>query len=107
MNYGWRFVKLYRRQGSRPSPRKKKCKYVKWLSEEAVQISVKWREVKSKGEKDFHLNAESQRIAKRDKKALLVINAKKYRKTVKWERLEIFSRKLEIPREHFIQRWVP
>ena len=41
MNYGWRFVKLYRRQGSRPSPRKKKCKYVKWLSEEAVQISVK------------------------------------------------------------------
>ena len=53
------------------------------------------------------MNAESQRIAKRDKKALLVINAKKYRKTVKWERLEIFSRKLEIPREHFIQRWVP
>ena len=41
MNYGWRFVKLYRRQGSRPSPRKKKCKNVKWLSEEAVQISVK------------------------------------------------------------------
>ena len=80
---------------------------VKWLSEEAVQISVKWREVKSKGEKDFHLNAESQRIAKRDKKALLVINAKKYRKTVKWERLEIFSRKFEIPREHFIKRWVP
>ena len=65
--------------------------------------------MKSKGEKEryIHLNAESQGIAKRNKKALLVTSAKKYRKTVKWERLEIFSRKLEIPREHFIQRWVP
>ena len=65
--------------------------------------------MKSKGEKEryIHLNAESQGIAKRDKKALLVTSAKKHRKTVKWERLEIFSRKLEIPREHFIQRWVP
>ena len=50
------------------------------------------------------MNAEFQRIAKRDKKASLVINAKKYKKTVKWERLDISSRKLEIPREHFIQR---
>ena len=52
----------------------------KWLSEEALQIAVKRREVKSKGEKERykHLNAEFQRIAKRDKKAyLLVINAKK------------------------------
>ena len=52
------------------------------------------------------MNAEFQRLAKRDKKALFMISAKKYRKTVKWERLEISSRKLEIPREHFIQRWV-
>ena len=52
-----------------------------------------------------HLNAEFQRITKRDKKALLAINPKKYRKTVKWERLEISSRKLEIPRAHFMQRW--
>ena len=53
-------------------PQKKKCKKVKWLSEEALQITVKGREVKSKGEKERfykHLNAEFQRIARRDKKA--------------------------------------
>ena len=52
------------------------------------------------------MNAESQRIARRDKKAFLSDNAKKERKTTEWERLEISSRKLEIPREHFIQKWV-
>ena len=73
MNYGWRFVTLYRRQESRSSPRKKKCKKAKWLSEEALQIAVKRREVKSKGEKERykHLNAEFQRIARREKKAFL------------------------------------
>ena len=52
-------------------PMKKKCKKVKWLSEEALQIAVKRREAKSKGEKERykHLNAEVQRIARRDKKA--------------------------------------
>ena len=50
MNYGWRFVTLYRRQGSRPSPRKRNAK-TKWLSEEVLQIAVKRREVRSKGEK--------------------------------------------------------
>ena len=71
MNYGMRFVTLYRRQGSRPSPGKKKCKKAKWLSGEALQIAVKRREAKSKGEKERykHLNAEFQRIARRDKKA--------------------------------------
>ena len=54
-------------------PKKKKCKKAKWLSEEALQIAVKRREVKSKGEKQrhTHLNTESQRIARRDKKAFL------------------------------------
>ena len=54
-------------------PKKKKCKKAKWLSEEALQIAVKSREVKSKGEKERykHLNAEFQRIARRDKKAFL------------------------------------
>ena len=68
MNYGMRFVTLYRRQGSRPSPWKK-CKKAKWLSEEAIQIAVKRREAKSKGEKEryTHFNAEFQRIARRDK----------------------------------------
>ena len=71
MNYGWRFVTLYRRQESRPSPRKRNAKTAKWLSEEALQIAVKRREAKSKGEKERykHLNAEFQRIARRDKKA--------------------------------------
>ena len=70
MNYGWRFMTLYRRQESRPSPRKRKAK---WLPEEALQIAMKRNKVKSKGEKErySHLNAEFQRIARRDKKAFL------------------------------------
>ena len=62
---------MYRRQESRPSPRKRNAKKAKWLSEEALQIAVKTREVKSKGEKEryTHFNAEFQRIARRDKKA--------------------------------------
>ena len=57
--------------GSKPIPKKKKCKKAKWLSQEALQTAVKRREVKSKGEKERykHLNAEFQRIARRDKKA--------------------------------------
>ena len=51
MNYGRRFVTLYRRQGERPSPRKRNAEKAKRLSEEALQIAVKRREVKSKGEK--------------------------------------------------------
>ena len=64
---------MYRRQGSRPSPRKKECKKAQWLSGEALQIAVKRREVKSKGGKERykHLNTEFQRIARRDKKAFL------------------------------------
>ena len=59
--------------GIKTIPKKKKCKKAKWLSEEALQIAVKRREVKSKGEKERHkhLNAEFQRIARRDKKAFL------------------------------------
>ena len=69
-NYGQRFVTLYRRQESRPSPRKRNAK---WLSEEVLQIAVNRKEAKSKGEKEryTHLNAEFQRIARRDKKAFL------------------------------------
>ena len=52
INYGWRFVTLYRRQGSRPSPRKRNEKKAKWLSQEALKIAVKRREAKSKGEKE-------------------------------------------------------
>ena len=59
--------------GSKIIPKKKKCKKAKWLSEEALQIAMKRREAKSKGEKERYtdLNAEFQRIARRDKKAFL------------------------------------
>ena len=84
----------------------KKCKKAKWLSGEALQIAVKRREVKSKGEKERykHLNAEFQSIA-RDKKAFLSNQCREIEENNRWERLEISSRKLEIPKEHFMQRW--
>ena len=71
MNYGRRFVILSRRR-IKTIPKKKKCKKAKWLSEEALQIAVKRREVKSKGRKERYtqLNAEFQRIARRDKESL-------------------------------------
>ena len=74
------------------------------MSEEALQIAEKRREAKGKGEKEkyTHFNTEFQRIARRDKKALL---SDQCREIEKMERLKIFSRKLEIPREHFMQRW--
>ena len=77
MDYGWRFMTLYKRQGSRPSPRK--SKKVKWLSEEALQIGEKKRKAKSKGEKEryTHLNSEFQRIARRIRKSSSAINRKK------------------------------
>ena len=76
MSYGQRFMTLYRRQGSRPSPRKRKAKQ---LSEEGLQIAVKRREAKSKGEKERYtqLNTESQRIAGEIRKPSSVISEKK------------------------------
>ena len=73
MNYGQRFKTLYRRQGSRPSLWKKEWEKAKWLSGEALQIAVKRTEAKSKEEKERyeHLNAEFQRIPRRDKKVFL------------------------------------
>ena len=85
--------------------KKKKCKKAKWLSEEALQIAVKRREVKGKGEKEryTHLNAEFQRIARRDKKAFLGDHCKEIEENNRVRKTS--SRKLEIPREHFRQRW--
>ena len=70
--------------------------------------SLRIEEKLKSGEKEryTHLNAEFQRIARRDKKALLSNQCKEIGKTIEWERLDIYSRKLEIPREHFMQRWV-
>ena len=79
----------------------------KRLSEEALQIAEEKREAKGKGRKERcnHKNAEFQRIARRDKKAFLSDQCKETEANNRWERLEISSRKLEIPREHFMQRW--
>ena len=72
MNYGWKFVIIYRRQGVRPSQRKRNTTKQNWLSEETLQIVLKRRTVNSKGEKEryTHLNVEFQRIARKDKKAV-------------------------------------
>ena len=72
MNYGWRYD-IVQEAGIKTIPKKKKCKKAKWLSEEVLQIAVKRREAKSKGEKEryIHLNAEFQRIAGRDKEDFL------------------------------------
>ena len=70
----WNEVRdIVQETGIKTNPKKKKCKQAKWLSEEAIQIAVKRREEKSKGEKEryTYLNAEFQRIARRDKKAFL------------------------------------
>ena len=94
--------------GIKTIPVEKKCKKAKWLSEEALQIAVNRREVKGKAEKEryTHLNAEFQKIARRNMKAFLGNQCKEIEEKTEWERLEITSRKLEIPREHFMQRWV-
>ena len=83
-------------------------KKAKWLSEEALQIiAVKRREAKSKGEKERykHLNAEFQRIARRDKKAFLIDQCKEIEENNRMGKTRDLFKKIEIPREHFMQRW--
>ena len=98
---------LIQETGIQTIPMEKKCKKAKWLSGEALQIAVKRREVKSKGEKAryTHFSEDIQRIERRDKKAFFSDQCKEIEGKNRWERLEISSRKLEIPREHFMQRW--
>ena len=88
-------------------PKKKKCKKAKWLSEEVLQIAVKRKEAKSKEEKEryTHLNAEFQRIARRDKKAFLSDQCKETEENNRMGKTRDLFKKLEIPREHFMQRW--
>ena len=88
-------------------PMKKKCKKAKWLSEEALQIAVKRREVKSKGEKERykHLNAEFQRIARRDKKAFFSNQCKEIQENNRMGKTRDLFKKIREPREHFMQRW--
>ena len=85
----------------------KKCKKAKWLSGEALQIAVKRWEVKSKGEKERykHLNAEFQRIARRDKKAFLSDQCKVIEGNIRIGKTRDLLKKIREPREHFMQRW--
>ena len=77
------------------------------LSEEALQIAEKRREAKDKGEKEryTHLNAEFQRLARSNEKAFLSDQCKELQEDNRMGKLEISTRKLEIPREHFMQKW--
>ena len=77
------------------------------MSEEALQTVVKRREAKGKGEKgrNIHLNAEFQRTARREKKVFLSDQCKEIEGKIEGKRLQVSLRKLEIPREHFMQRW--
>ena len=88
-------------------PKKKKCKKAKCLSEEALQIVVKRKEVTSKGEKERykHLNAEFQRMARRDKKAFLTDPCKEIEENNRMGKTRDLFKKFEISREHFMQRW--
>ena len=79
----------------------------KWLSDEALQIAVKRRKAKSKGENEryTHLNSEFQRIARRDKKAFLRDQCKETEENKRMGKTRDLLKKLEIPRELFMQRW--
>ena len=85
----------------------KKFKKAKWLSEEALQIAVKRREAKSQGEKERykHLNAQFQRIARRDKKAFLSDQCKEIEEKTRMGKTRDLFKKIRDTREHFIQRW--
>ena len=88
-------------------PKKKKCKKAKWLSEEAKQIAEKRRETKGKEEKErhIHMNAKFQTIARRDKKAILSEQCKEIEENNRMGKTRDLFRKLEIAKEHFMQRW--
>ena len=85
-------------------PKEKKGKKAKWLSQEGLQIAEKRREANGKGEKErcTHLNAEFQRIARRDKKAFLSEQCKEIEENNRIGNTRDLFKKLEIPKEHFM-----
>ena len=104
-NYGWRCVQ---EAVIKTIPKKKKFKKSKWLSKKALQIAENRREAKGKGgeERYTHMNAEFQRIARRDMKAFLSDQCKEIEENNRMGKTrDLFKKKLEIPREHFMQRW--
>ena len=93
--------------GIKTIPMEKKCKKEKWLSGEDLQMAVKRREAKSKGEKERykHLNAEFQRTARRDKKAFISNQCKEIEEKNRMGKTRDLFKKIREPREHFMQRW--
>ena len=94
--------------GTKTIPMEKKCKKAEWLSGKALQIAVNRREAKSKGEKEKykHLNAEFQRIARRDKKAFFSDQCKEIEETNRIGKTRDLFKKIGDIREHFMQAWV-
>ena len=88
-------------------PKKKKCKKAKWLFEEDLQIAVKRREATSKGEKEryTHLNAELQRIERKDKKAFLSDQCKEIEENNGMEKTRHLFKKFRDTKGIFVQRW--
>ena len=93
--------------GIKTIPMEKKCKKAKWLSEEALQIAVKRRDAKSKGEKEryTHLNTEFQRIARRDKKAFLSDQCKEIEENNRMGKTRDLFKKIRNTKEYFMKRW--
>ena len=89
------------------NPKKNECIKAKWLSEEALQIAAKRREAKGKGEKEryTYLNAEFQRIARRDKKAFLSDQCKEIEENNRMRKTRDLFKKIRDTKEHFMQRW--
>ena len=110
MNYGMRFMTLYRRQRSRPSPWKRNAKKQHDCLGGAgggLTNSCEKQRGEKQGEKERykHLNAEFQRIARKDKKAFFSDQCKEIEENNRMGKTRISPRKLEIPREHFMKRW--
>ena len=91
----------------KPTHQKKKCKKATWLSEEALQIAEKRRETKGKGEKErcTHLNAEFQRLARKDKKAFLGDQCKEIEGNNIMGKTRDLFKKIRNMREYFMQKW--
>ena len=106
MNYGQRFMTLYRKR-IKTIRKKKKCKKAKWLSGEALEIAVRRREEESKGEKErfTHLNAEFQRTARRDKKAFLSDQCKETEENNRMGKSRDLFKKIKDTKGTFHARW--
>ena len=101
------WMEVHHCTGGRDQDQKKICKKAKQLSEEALKIPVKRREAKGEGGKErfFHLNAEFQRIARRDKKAFLSDQWKEIEENNRMGKTRDLFQKIKISREHFMQKW--